>query len=421
MTVQRSRFVDNAIAGGGGVAYVIENSVLNVSDTIMTGNNATDGGALYVSSSTLQLNNCTISKNHAAQTGGAVYSAYSNVTATGTTIKGNSAFVGGGWSASNDKLTLAGCDFVANAARSGGALHMLLGCSANATNTRFVDNSALMTGGAVVSATGSNASLIGCTFTRNSATISGGSGGALHLGRGNEITATATWFEGNNATYGGAIASTCTNVVGLLDCQLVGNAATDVGGALHIADGSLDVCPANDVRTSLTASMCSFQRNTARTGGGAAYVANGAEINFLSSEFVLNHVGSGKGGAVLLRKNSSCGCSNTSFRGNTAMQGGAVAVTQLSQASFSGGCLFSSNDGVEGGALAVDGARVVLEDSTLRRNLARQGGGLVARNVAEVTLGPGVNMVGNAARLFGGGMLVDFECSQQVRLESQVG
>jgi predicted outer membrane repeat protein len=421
MTVKSSRFVNNSIVGLAAVAFLDAFSVVTVSDTVVTNNTATNGGAFYVSSSVLHLNNCIMTENSARDGGGAVYSMQSDITATSTTFTRNSATIGGGWSSSNDHLTLRYCNFVANHARSGGALHMLSNCTANATSTSFDDNTAEMDGGAISSTKGCNTTLKDCIFSRNYVTA-GGSGGALHLGEGNVVTATSTRFEGNNGTFGGAVSSNCRNIINMLVCHLVRNAATDRGGALHISDGSLGGCRANAIKSSLAASSCSFQNNTASGGGGAAYIGNGAGLNSSSSEFVLNSVEAGKGGAVLMGKDSSCQCNNTSFRKNQALQGGAVAVIQSALAIFSLGCEFISNDGIAGGgAVVVDGAQVVLENSTFQNNTSQQGGALLTHNVAEVTLGEGIGMVGNAAKMFGGAMLVDYECSQQVRLVFQAG
>jgi hypothetical protein len=424
MSVQRSRFVNNSNNGPAGVAYIFLGSLL-ISDTNVTGNVAMQGGAFHVRFAELHFSNCTIAENTASDSGGAVHSMYSNVTATTTTFKRNSAAVGGAWSSMNDTLSLEGCNFAANHAYLGGALHMTSNCSAAVTSTTFANNTAVVCGGAISGIQGSNTSLVGCTFTGNSVPTVGGQGGAVHyLGAYNAVTASATRFEGNTASHGGAIASICPSTAIVKD-QLV-HATTALGAAppnphypsavsvvwkALIPAISLDAC-----HSSLDFRLCSFKSNTASRGGGAVYVANGAGLNSSSSKFVLNTAVTGEGGGVLLESNSSLGCRNTSFRENQAPQGGAVAVTQSAQATFSGGCVFSSNAGAEGGALWVDGSRVVLQGSTLRNNTAQQGGGLMARNVAEVTLGQDMHLVGNAAQLFGGAMLVDFECVQQVRL-----
>jgi predicted outer membrane repeat protein len=427
MNVHRSVFVNNSVVGIAGAvrvyAYLVP-SVVTMSDTFITGNSATDGGAFHIDSSALHLRNCTIAGNYATDSGGAIHSTNSNVTATGTTFTRNSAAAGGAWSSSNGTLRLEGCNFAANHAYLGGALHMTSNCSAAVTSTTFANNTAVVCGGAISGIQGSNTSLVSCTFTGNSVPTVGGEGGAVHyLGAYNAVTASATQFEGNNASYGGAIASICPSTANDVD-QLV-HAATALGdtppnphypsaslvwGALITAI-SLDAC-----HSSLDLCLCSFKNNTASRGGGAVYVANGAGLNSSSSEFVLNKVLTGEGGGVLLESTSSLGCRNTSFRENQAPQGGAVAVTQSAQAGFSGGCVFSSNAGAEGGALWVDGSRVVLQGSAFRNNTAQQGGGLMVRNVAEVALGQDMHLVGNAAQLFGGAMLVDFECVQQVRL-----
>jgi hypothetical protein len=416
MTVRWSRFENNSIDGTAGVAFVFQESVLTMSDTVMTNNTAINGGAFFVYSSALHLSNCTMIGNHARDSGGAGYSSRSDVTVTSTKFTGNSAPVGGAWSSYKGRLRIVGCTFAANQARWGGALYLQSNSSAAVTSTRFVGNNAVLDGGAISSFTGGNTTLGACIFTGNTVSAAGGSGGALHLGGNNTVTATGTMFEGNNATFGGAIASICSNNLYLLECQLMNNDATALGGALHAADGSVDACQVNNSWSMVTVSLCSFQNNTARAGGGAAFIANGATLNSLSCTFVHNDAKAAQGGGVMLGKNSSCWCSNTSFTGNMALQGGAMAATNAAKARFSGGCVFSSNNAsVAGGALMADGAWVMLEDSMLQRNTAQLGGGLMARNGAKVTLGPGVHVVGNVARLFGGGMLVDFECSQQVR------
>jgi predicted outer membrane repeat protein len=364
--------------------------------------------------------------------GRGVHSMYSNVTATTTTFKRNSAAVGGGWSSSNDTLRLEGCYFAANHAYMGGALHMSSNCTAAITSTRFANNTAVLYGGAISGIQSSNTSMVGCTFTGNSVTSIGGGGGAVHyLGAHHTVTASATRFHGNKASYGGAVASICPIIVDVVD-QVVGNAASSLGDAFPILQNhsaklyawaalnsgiSLDTCHMAGIRSSLELRQCSFKNNCASRGGGAAYIADGAGLYSSSSEFVRNTVRTGEGGGVLMESNSSLRCSNTSFRENQALRGGAVAVTQFTTASFSDGCVFSQNNAtVGGGALVVDRARVVLKNSTLQQNTAQQGGGLLALNGAEVTIGQGVHLEGNTAQLFGGGMLVDYECLQQVRL-----
>jgi hypothetical protein len=344
-------------------------------------------------------------------------SKHSSLTMYDSVVKGGAAVV-----VTDSKLALHNCSLVGNTAQgpyTGGAVHLAANSSFTATATTFRDNSAAL-GGAVMAMLLNDVSLVDCSFVNNSAQYGSGSrGGAISLQASNNLTATRTTFRSNSADVGGAIAGIGTNEVLLQGCTFATNAASDSGGAVYMTNPAYTARSQCDAAAAtsfgnLSMTACSFQGNTAGSAGGAAFVNNGINVASRLALFGSNNVTSGAGGAVVLGEGGTWLDANSIYSSNRAAKGGAAQVLQDAAATFSA-CAFSGNNASEGGAVQVDAGAVALEGGSLTGNVAWKGGAILARRAAKVALSKGVEVVGNRAAQFGGGIVLDSECNQQVR------
>jgi CSLREA domain-containing protein len=176
LTVRHGRC--NTVGCHGGGINSSNASSLTVTNSTISGNNATNGGGgIFSEFNTVTVTNSTISGNSATY-GGGIYSEQNTVTVTNSTISGNSASVGGGIYTYGSTLSLS----IANSLLSG--------------------NSAASNGGGIYNNTSASLSIWGSTLSANSAA----EGGALY-NNGNMWISNST-LSGNEAyDYGGGIYS----------------------------------------------------------------------------------------------------------------------------------------------------------------------------------------------------------------------
>ncbi|MGL4669409.1 MAG: beta strand repeat-containing protein [Methanobacteriaceae archaeon] len=126
-------------------------------------------------------------------------------------------------------------------------------------------------------------------------------------------------------------------------------------------------------------SYCSFESNTGDNGAGLIIGETGTNAKVLNSKFT-NNKGTldtngdnySEGGA--LDAHASTEISSCTFTGNTAKNGGALALIRGSYKITS--CTFSSNIGTgSGGAIYSNGASITLASSTFTSNKANSGSG----------------------------------------------
>ena len=91
----------------GGAVYAKDIASLDIVDTTIRNNTATDGGGLFAFNTDTSLTNSLVSGNHATGFGGGLYSQNKTLTLTNTTVDGNTAKqFGGGIRATSSTLTL---------------------------------------------------------------------------------------------------------------------------------------------------------------------------------------------------------------------------------------------------------------------------------------------------------------------------
>ncbi len=406
---------NTASAGGGGVS---SSGSLTVVDSRFEYNRATEGGAINI--------------------GGALLTVQSTAPASPSVFTGNSASGNGGAIATNSDLKLIGdTQFTANSAGGqGGAVfaNNVLEDPPNGARMLWSGNSATGNGGAIRAVGAVNLCQNGPEFQNNSAGAGSTSdGGAIFA---NTIVLCASRAPGissnNRARRGGAfygVASVMLNQhdVGANTAQFGGCAfsdgivtfdgvdasgcrATNDGGAAmaitvllqgngtslftnNSAGGAGGVARATSLfvrdstlisNTAQTAGALSgierldisnstLSDNTARWGGGAGSAA--VNLVVTNSVFSNNRVTDtvAPGGALLLGTTSLI--TGSTFTGNSAKSGGALALPFAGQA-YVTGTVFLSNTATSGGAFA--GSSITATASTFTGNQAMFGGAITA-------------------------------------------
>lgn len=159
---------------------------------VLDGASVKASAAMVTSAGTLELTNVDAKNAVNSKTGGAVYLTAGKLSVSGCSFTGNSAKTGGAIDTKTKvgiQMTVADSTFSANTATTnGGAINLMDTNTMTATNTAFTGNkttkSAANKGGAAVYVANTSASFDGCTFTEN--TVAGNTdsvGGAVLLRR----------------------------------------------------------------------------------------------------------------------------------------------------------------------------------------------------------------------------------------------
>ena len=254
-------------------------------------------------------------------------------------------------------------------------------------------------------------SITDCTFTNNTAV--GGNGGAVYL-YSDDANVVNCIFNQNNANNGGAIYLN-GNKINIINSLFIANFANhdctiflspNTKGTVNIIDSNFTQmnAPINflmyDVNidkslfynnangtlfgnydtTTLTISNTIFTNNSGSVNGSAIYYRGYTNIN--ASSFI-NNSASAYGGALYLTQ-EQCRITYSEFRGNIAVDGGAVCM--CGDELYVGDCVFTNNNATHsntlggGGAIFVDGNFVQLYNSIFQYNYATYYGGAIFIN-----------------------------------------
>ena len=245
---------------------------------VLDGASVKASAAMVTSAGTLELTNVDAKNAVNSKTGGAVYLTAGKLSVSGCSFTGNSAKTGGAIDTKTKVkigVTIADSTFSANTATTnGGAINLMDTNTMTVTNTAFTGNkttkSAANKGSAAAYVANTSASFDGCTFTEN--TVAGNTdsvGGALCFyavsASQTAITVSGSTFTGNTAPNGGAIGLSDSGsfrsgraIVNWTDCSFTGNSAAGKGGAIAIPYS----CE-NAMHCVVTLSGCTYSGNTA--------------------------------------------------------------------------------------------------------------------------------------------------------------
>ena len=377
------------VSGGYSAGKVTLNGATLTSNTATANEDENGGGAIYIyAGGTLEDNFSTFTSNEALK-GSAIYAAAEDgslkatVTLVGTTASKNVATKYGAVCIYNGaEFSADNCSFTENnnTTSNGGAI-FIYGADAEIKNSAFTGNTAAGSGAAIyltATPTGAEVVTIDCTFTGNKATTNGGAVYITGTGiyrDGDKDADNGSTFDANEAVSGGAVCA--YGVAELYGSTLTDNTATGNGGAIVAAK-------------ELTLYSCQLIGNKATkagsSNGGAIYIS-GAVVEIIDCELT-NNIAAYRGGAIYATQASGAKAvtvTGSTFTGNKATEnGGAICLSGSAELSDNGS-IFNSNTAVSGGAIYLYGS-AELDGTTFEGNSAETGGA-IAVNVTTVSGG----------------------------------
>lgn len=291
--------------------------LLTLLDTALRDNSATtDGGAIY-NTGTLVVNNSEIETNTAQGDGGGIYNSGTVRVINGSSVQSNNAEYGGGiytiGGSANVQIHQTSIVSHNRASRDGGGVYVDEGSSMQTSDSTFANNDADGEGGAVY-AGGGDVTITQSTLEYNSADAAGG---AISLHNGVATITTSLFVANDGGSLGGAIHNADTGLYSITASSFEGNFAT-IGGA--IGDTPL---AQPQLRT---ISGSTFAANTAETGGAIFFSPDYAVMAIVNSTFSQNSADD-RGGAIYNSSGNSYGnpagggtvnVANATFYGNAA-------------------------------------------------------------------------------------------------------
>lgn len=387
-TISDCRFTSNLASFVGGAMHNDGTSPV-VSDCRFNGNSADYGGAVENYDNAASFVGCDFdSNNSATEAGGAVHNNLSDSTFTLCMFVGNDSAFGGGMRNLDSSPILTSCMFDGNTANQGGGVAND-GSSEPVLNACEFTMNMANTGGGMYSF-GTSPALTGCTFALNEAL--GGGGGVVFGGASTPSIANSD-FDGNSASFGGALYAFDGDGLTIDGGSFSGNTADD-GGAVYLYNAR------PRVRGVL------FDGNTAgelamNAGvGGAMFNVEGSEAVVSLCTFVDN-VG-GYGGGAIRNQDSATTIVNCGFFGNRANSTGGGVDNFASDPTIAG-CLFSGNEAIAsyGGAItSFADSRPIMSNLTIVGNTAGFAGGGIANDSTSPALRNSI-VWGNSAGSFG--------------------
>ena len=311
-------FSDNTAVKSGG-AIRITSGIWNFTDCTFSGNKGTSGdsygGAMYVKGAELQCSNCEFSENNAVNNGGAIWlNAMSKADFIDCDFISNecTANLAGAICLSGaNPLNITRGTFRANkSAKGGGCFYNNAASTISIAGTKFIENESAGTGGGVFycnNTAGPEIRISDAEFTANE---TAGKGGAIYCLAG-EWNITGSTFDGNTAAdHGGALHSTGSTAVFVIDGSIIRNnsvTGSAAAGAIY----------SNATTTGNTVSNTKFESNSTLTHGGALYWSGSGSLALDKCKFEGNTAANTQG-AVIKKTAGTLYCNASSFTSNTA-------------------------------------------------------------------------------------------------------
>lgn len=393
---------NNTGSGNGGGAIYGHNATVTIGDGVsITGNKTTGdnsgGGAIALSgTSSLTVGKATISNNSSQYGGGIASWSKGTVTLNGTTISNNKALSttgwgnGGGISINNSgTLNVNGATITGNQSLFGGGIGAYNTAKVNIDiasslkeKTTISNNTVTEIGGAGLYGYGDSVFNIGdgVQITQNHATGNDSGGGAIALANNATLIAGKAILDGNDAQYGGGIASWSTGISQLNGTTITNNKTSTSedwgnGGGISInKTGTLNIKGAK------------IEGNKALSGGGImafdTAVMNIDDNTSISSNSTLTDTNGG--GGVLASGSSTINLNSATISNNTAPYGSAIVVWNNGKAvmkkdvSIMKNKVKSSVKSVDEGTVYVSGSKngggqFIMEGGMIRDNTSAGG------------------------------------------------
>ena len=360
-TITGCNFVHNyAPYNGGGLLsrYVVNSSIVRCN---FINNSAKLGGALVVGGSNFSsIVGCSFINNIANDSGGAIFfESVDNSVIADCNFQGDKVNNCGGaiYSRDSNSFSFVNSSFKDGYADFGGAIYLFKVNSSSFAGCSFNKNSVLSAGGDILAYAASQISFDLCDFRASFAQEYGGSiyflnisysevndcnfsvgtsthGGFIFVEDSNLYLRNINANTGLVTSFGGAIASKCSNVTVSDSSFKLGIASIDAGGAIYCFKGNLDIINStfsqnhakfggavSSVESNLTVLSSRFMGNSASSFGGAIYHIYG-NIHVDDSFFNKSH--GGVGGAINCMMSDSLVFTDNIFLNSTAETGSSV-------------------------------------------------------------------------------------------------
>ena len=264
--------------------------------------------------------------------------------------------------------------------------------------------------------TANNLTVIGFTFENGDAAV--GAGIDAFTNSVGSLTVEDCIFDGNAATYGGAIAGPQGHDLDITDSEFLNNDASASGGALYFFDGTMSGVLVHDNDADYGGGLfvddgytvtddgtSEIYDNTATYGGGVM-LSGGA----LEDAYIYQNDADNGGGVLMTSAGASLdGCT---VEDNTADYGAGVLTEDYASLSIANSDL-SSNVGTYGGGLYVYGSSLSVSSTTLDGNTANYGGGILIHGSGALTISGSTVTTNGATGGGNGGGAILFEGTMQ--------
>lgn len=403
-------FMHNSVVTGPGGAVSVVGSQLFISTSQFSNNEAAaEGGAVALqgrTDTTLTatapacwkdidsiLDTVTLQRNQAALQGGALVINGSHVVVQGSLATGNRAKYGGVVYAGDAAQVAIRSNslFGGNAASSSGGVVYAIGPDVRVMlqSSTFVNNVADVLGGVLSARDEAAVKLDSSTFTNNTAKLAAG---AVYA-RIADMTASGCQFKSNTAGRdGGALYCASSCYWGIKNSQFDNNRCKGNGGAAFAWNSHVSI------------SSSRLQGNIADTIGGAIAVAN-TTLDMASCMLGSNSaIGIDATGGGVYSQSSDLNVTDSTFISNTATWGGALSATNGTLV-LTGGSILNSSVTGSGAGLYLLRTASRLADVTFEYNDAQKYGGSLYCNASSCSL-TGCQISYDSAALGAGGIWV---------------
>ena len=352
-------------------------------------------------------------EENVGMTGSTIGASNSNVTLVNNTFRRNEARQGGALSLrAVTSALIQSCQFVSNSAGSSGGVLTASESHIVVTDTTFRKNIASDAGGCFSLEASSSLEMAHSTLTRNEAII----GGVLSLEDHSAANVTDSLFRNNSAENGGAVSLSATSVGMFVDVNFTENSASTNGGSMYIAESNATITQCILQNGSAERGGClwigedsyvnvghSLLRNgTARSGG--CIDCEGREV-FVHHTTLQECLSRRAGGAMRVHAFGAAIIRHTRFASNRAVYGGGLFLRATTI--FGDALVMEHNSGLSGGGIRAIFSGMTITNSLFRNNSAMRGGAVANVGGLNNTL-VNVTLIDNQARNTGGALHAEY-------------
>ncbi|MDR2545133.1 MAG: hypothetical protein LBD03_06270, partial [Methanobrevibacter sp.] len=368
----------NDSTGNGGAIF--SNGTLNLEGCVVQDNTATTGGSIYINTNnTFSFINTKILNNRGTL-GAGVYIDGCNGVVKNTTFENNGnldpniyVFGSGLFIVKNFDINITDSIFNGNKGGFGGGLEIMgspddMSSKAVISNSVFRDNEEIASG-AGMSCTYANVSILNSKFYNNKIDekydIYKYSNGAGVYTAYCNLNIKNSEFRNNSGLYGSGLCNENGTNTSIEDCNFTDNVARGYGAGMVVLDGNLDV-----KNTKFMNNSANMDTSIDDNNGGGIYFFNG-NIKIDNSTFKTNHAHHGGG---LDTRFANVNIKNSLFDSNNAVYGGGV-YSREGTINMSNSALSNNTVSMNGGGIYNLNGSTTIEKCNITSNVAVDNGG----------------------------------------------